>query len=327
MVISMDIKGYIRSKTIPVIGNLKTYKPLYDYYYPLNPETPQVYNEKGRPYDFFFIRDIHQARNPYGNTGKYFIWDRYNFGLRTHFYTHNAMLQTMGKPDRKYGMLIESRSIVPQDYSIFKKHRGLEKEFDMIFSFDDEVLNEISNAKFYPEGAEVWYGRKRPDAIDAKLYERKNKNISFLSSDKVMCEMHKKRIATARYCYNNHLADVYGKAVDGGYVEIEEPLMDYRFSFAIENNQTDYYFTEKITNCFAAQTIPIYLGARKICEFFNKEGMILIEEKDLDSIEKVLKQCTVEEYERRIPAILDNYGRVQKYLNMQDYLYEQYLIE
>ena len=55
--------------------------------------------------------------------------------------------------------------------------------------------------------------------------------------------------------------------------------------------------------------------------------MILIEEKDLDSIEKVLKQCTVEEYERRIPAILDNYGRVQKYLNMQDYLYEQYLIE
>ncbi len=320
----MDIKGYIRSKMIPIIGNLRTYKPLYDYYAPLSDEVPLVYNRDGRPYDFYFIRDIHWAKSPYEGVGKYFIYDRYNWGLRTHFYTHNAMLQTMGQPTRKYGMMVESRSIVPKDYDIFKKHRGLEREFEKIFAFDDEILNSISNVCFYPAGAEVWYGKKA-GTLNDKIYEEKTRNVSFLSSDKTMCEMHKKRVAAARFCHSNHLADVYGKVIGGNYVDIEKPLEKYRFSFAIENNQTDYYFTEKITNCFASQTIPIYLGAKKISEFFNEEGIIFIEEKDLESLEKVLKQCTAEEYERRLPAILDNYQRVQKYLNIQDYLYENYL--
>lgn len=321
----MNIKGYVKSKAIPIVGNLRTYKPLYDYYAPLSDKVPLVYNQNGRPYEFYFIRDIHSARSPYEGAGKYFIFDRYNWGLKTHFYTHNAMLQTMGHPDRKYGMMVESRSVVPRDYNIFKKHKGLEREFDRIFSFDDEILNSISNAHFYPVGAEVWYGKGKPWTIHAKSYEKKSKDVSFLSSNKTMCEMHKKRIAAAKYCYANQLADVYGRAVGGGYVEIEEPLEHYRFSFAIENNQTDYYFTEKITNCFAAQTVPIYFGARKIHEFFNEEGIIFIEEKDLDDIESVLRQCTAKEYERRLPAILDNFQRVQKYLNMQDYLYENYL--
>lgn len=43
----MDIKGYIKSKTIPVIGNLRTYKPLYNYYEPLSSAVPEVYNKMG----------------------------------------------------------------------------------------------------------------------------------------------------------------------------------------------------------------------------------------------------------------------------------------
>lgn len=323
----MDIKGFIKSKYTPFVGNLKTYKPLYDYYRDLNSTPPYVYNRWGEPYKFYFMRDIHMAANPYENLGRYFIWDRYNWGFKTHFYTHNAMLQTMGKPDKKYGMLIESRAIVPNDYKLFKKHKGLENEFERIFTFDDEILNDISNAAFYPASADFWYAKDNPELLTENAYEKKIKNVSFLSSDKAMCEMHKKRISAARYCRDKCLADVYGKAVNGGYVEIEKPLQEYRFSFAIENMQTDYYFTEKITNCFAAETIPIYLGARKIKDFFNEDGIIFITEQDFDHIEDVLKQCTKEEYERRLPAILDNYRRVQQYKNMQDYLYEKYLCE
>lgn len=323
----MDIKGYIKGIATPIIGNLKTYKPLYDYYTPLNPQVPQVFNEEGNPYDFYFIRDIHYASDPYGNVGKYFIWDHYNWGLKTHFYTHKAMLQTMGNPEKRYGMLIESRSIVPNDYHIFHKHKGLEREFDKIFSFDAEILNDISNAQFYPYPAEFWYGQKKKELLSEKTYEKKTKNVSFLSSNKIMCELHKKRIAAAKYCHENRLADVYGQVIGGGYVEIEQPLTEYRFSFAIENSQTDYYFTEKITNCFAAQVVPIYLGARKITEFFNEDGIIIITEKDLENIDAILKQCTAEEYERRLPAVIDNYHRVQEYKNMQNYLYEHYLME
>ena len=67
--------------------------------------------------------------------------------------------------------------------------------------------------------------------------------------------MHKKRIATAKYCHVNQLADVFGRVIGDEYVEIEKPLEKYRFSFAIENNQTDYYFTEKISSLLKANSL------------------------------------------------------------------------
>ena len=132
-------------------------------------------------------------------------------------------------------------------------------------------------------------------------------------------------MSIARYCKDNNKADVMGKFDGGKYVSTEESLQAYRYSFAIENEITDYYFTERITSCLAAQTIPIYMGARKIDEFFNPDGIIKITKEDVNHLDAVLRQCTKEEYERRLPAILDNYERVQCYRNMQDYLYEKLL--
>lgn len=322
----MHIRGYIKSKIIQPRGNLKIYKPLYNYYEPLSSDIPLVYNEEGKPYDFYFLRDIHSAHAPYRNTGKYFIWDRYNWGLKTHFYTHNAMLQTMGEPDRRFGMLMESRSIVPQDYKIFQKHKGLEREFDVIFTYDEELLNKLPNAKFFPWCAQVWYGKcDKGFCWDPECYKHKNRQISIVSSDKRMCHLHEVRLELSRFCKRNQLADTFGTFDGGWQCLIDDTLRDYRYSIIMENDISDYFFTEKITNCFAAQTIPIYLGARKIKDFFNEDGIIYIDEKGLKDIEKVLKQCTKEEYERRRQAVIDNYQRVQKYRNMQDYLYEQYL--
>ncbi|MDE7247352.1 MAG: hypothetical protein K2N43_05655, partial [Lachnospiraceae bacterium] len=102
---------------------------------------------------------------------------------------------------------------------------------------------------------------------------------------------------------------------------------DYRYSIIIENDISDYFFTEKITNCFASQTIPIYLGARKIDRYFDADGIIAVTEKQLANIEDVLKTCTRENYEARVQAVLRNYERVREYVNMQDYLYEHYLMK
>ena len=121
------------------------------------------------------------------------------------------------------------------------------------------------------------------------------------------------------------MADTFGTFDGGKLCSVEETLTDYRYSIAIENQISDYFFCEKITNCFAAQTIPIYTGARKLDEFFNMDGVIRLETEDLSEVEKILKQCTEEEYIRRLPAVLDNYRRVQEYLNMDDYLYLHYL--
>ena len=158
------------------------------------------------------------------------------------------------------------------------------------------------------------------------MSEKKDRDVSILSSDKVMCELHRFRLALAKMCKVERLADTYGRFDGGDYVKsVDETLDRYRFSFIIENDISDYYFSERLTSCLASQTIPIYVGARKISEFFNTDGMILLEKPDLELAKEALKQCNRQTYEEKLPAVLENYERVQEYRNMQDYLYEHYL--
>lgn len=289
--------------------------------YEIDGTMPKIYNAEGQPLETYFIKNRHSRHAPFGHEGKYFFWDRYNYGLKTHFYGPESMTNTLGKPLVKYGMLTESRTIVPQDYEVFRKHRGLEKDFRYIFTYDERILNEIENARFYPVAAGIWNRE-----MQTELYRTKSKDISILSSDKVMCELHRFRLALARMCKQEHLADTYGRFDGGDYVQsVDETLDDYRFSLIIENDISDYYFSERLTSCFASQTIPVYLGARKITDFFNGDGIILLNSPDLEEAKRRIMECTREAYEAKLPAVIDNYNRVQEYVNMQDYLYEHYL--
>ena len=291
--------------------------------YDIDGTMPKIYNAEGHPLETYFIKNRHSRHAPFGHEGKYFFWDRYNYGLDTHFYGPEAMTGTLGKPAVKYGMLTESRTIVPKDYEVFHRNRGLEKDFRYIFTYDDRILNEIENARFYPVAAGIWNSEMREGR-----YREKDRDLSILSSDKVMCALHRFRLELARLCKREWLADPFGRFDGGGYVEkVDETLNRYRFSMIIENDVSDYYFSERLTSCFAAQTVPVYLGARRIGDFFNTDGMILLGSADLEEAESLIAECTRERYEAMLPAVLDNYERVKEYVNMQDYLYEHYLMK
>lgn len=288
-------------------------------------EYPEVYNKEGRKLDFFYFRD--QLLRPYSES-RYFMWDRSNYGLDTHFYSQHNILYTQGKPTRKFGMLVESKGIVPDNYKLFDRYKGLNEEFDSIFTYDAELLDKLPNAKFYPGCSEIWYGKQKDGFVwDNECYQKKCKGISIVSSDKKMCHLHEVRFDLSVQCKRNNLADTFGTFDGGANCLIDDTLRDYRYSIAIENDISDFFFTEKITNCFAAQTIPIYLGARRIDQFFNKDGIIQITEDKLDDIENILSKCTPEYYNERIDAVLDNYNRVYQYQNVYDWLYEHYFLE
>ena len=70
---------------------------------------------------------------------------------------------------------------------------------------------------------------------------------------------------------------------------------------------------------------PINKGTlAEIDKIFNPDGIIQISTKD--DIKQVLKDCTKENYESRLPAILDNYNRALEYKkNHFDTIYEKYL--
>ncbi|MBR1753272.1 hypothetical protein IJ732_00405 [bacterium] len=313
-----DIIDFLRGKRLQPKCLGRYYNPIYNKYAPLCPKEFDIYNKDGQKMRTFFIRDMQLAHIPFF-ASKYFIWDRFNFGLKTHFYTHNCMLETMGNPYKRYGMLIESESIMPEDYLIFDKHKGLEKDFDLIFTYSAKLLDKLDNARLVPFAANL-YGKFG----DADLHKGKTKDVSILSSNKIACEMHKFRYDLAMKCKQISKVDTFG-TFDGGerVGTMSEVLKDYRYNICLENDIQPYYFSERLIETFSNQTIPIYCGATKIDEFFNPDGIIKIDTKT--DIEKILTQCTKEEYERRLPAVLDNYERAKRYTNAFDYMFEKYL--
>ena len=301
----------------------KLYLPMYNRYAHINGTEPKIFNADGTPLRTFFLRD---KQFVYANmqVSKYFMFDRYNFELPVHFYTHNAMRQTMGKPDKKYGLLLESKELTPQDYLIFERNPNLAKEFDAIFTFDEKILDKLPNAKEFCLCAELKFLN---DEAENAAAGNKNKNVSICSSNKCSCDLHRLRYDWAMKFKNNPAlgVDIFGNFAGGGFCKVSDYLRDYRYSIVVENAIMPYWFTEKILNCFAMHTVPIYVGHQKIIERFNADGIILVKPEDYGRIEEIIKQCSAADYAARLPAIEDNFKRVQAYRNSFDRLYEQYL--
>jgi hypothetical protein len=131
-----------------------------------------------------------------------------------------------------------------------------------------------------------------------------------------MCAGHQYRLSWAQKLHDK--VDFYGR----GYNEIqtkEEGLADYMFSVAIENASYETYFTEKIQDCFAMGTIPVYYGSPDIGKFFNQDGIIFLND-DFD-----VSQLTPELYYGKLDAVKENLEVVKNFLINEDYIYKTYL--
>lgn len=206
---------------------------------------------------------------------------------------------------KKYAWILESNQIIPDLYNKIKS--DIDKylnEFEFIFTHDKELISLNEKFKWVPAQG-TWI--KNP-----KIYD-KTKLVSMISSNKRMCEGHVNRLVWVETLKNK--VDLYGR----GFKEIatkEEGLCDYMFSVAIENGSYETYFTEKILDCFATGTIPIYIGAPDIGNYFNKNGILSIEE--FDNISSDL-------YYEKIDAIKENLELARSMRVLEDFIYERYL--
>ena len=283
---------------------------------------PELYNKDGFRVRMFFLRDVHGQHCPHGGGSPRLLFDRFDCNLKTHFYSHMHMRETCGKPDNIFGWLIESQTIVPEDYAWALQHRSRLQEFDAVFTFNDALLDRLPNALFAPGGS-TWYQSLQDDA-----YLRKTKNISMVSTAKASTPLQLWRVALAKELKLRGLADTFG-TFDGGerIPNKEVSLTDYRYAVAVENSVEPYYFTEKVLDCFASMTVPIYLGATEIGRFFNPDGIICLKPDDLGHMDKVLAQCSEKDYEQRLDAVRDNYRRlVKSYLSVENFLYDKYFV-
>jgi len=242
---------------------------------------------------------------------KHLEWDFNSKSNSTTFYVDNEIFNALEDKDdgkRKFGWLLESRLIVPGLVErVTSSKDDLLEIYEAIFTHDKRLLELDNKFKWCPA-----YGTY----IEKPALHPKTKLISMITSNKALTPNHKLRNALAVAWADN--LDLYGR----GYKEIEtkeEGLQDYMFSIAIENDCYETYFTEKITDCFATGTIPVYLGAPDIGDHFNAEGIIYASEiKDLSDL-------TAELYESKLDAVKDNLTRSLDYDVLEDWIYKNYL--
>ena len=98
------------------------------------------------------------------------------------------------------------------------------------------------------------------------------------------------------------------KRFGNGYNHIsdkKDALIPYKYSIAMENSSIPYYCTEKIGDCFACLTMPIYWGCPNITEYFPEESMILLDENDFKgSLERIEEAVRNDHYTKYFDALV-----------------------
>ena len=243
------------------------------------------------------------------NASKYVQWTYDGSGEANIYVSQQALgaiNDTSGKPT--YIWLLESKQIIPQYYQwVIDNYDFVASRVDGIFSCDKELCETYPKIQYAVTNAAPW-------VQDRKVHE-KTKLVSMIASNKQMCEGHMKRLQFVEK-FKDKL-DFYGR----GFNEIdckEDGLRDYMFSVGIENAVYDCYFTEKLTDCFACVTIPIFYGSRGVTKYFNEDGIIFLDDEfDLSSL-------TPDLYYSKMDAVKDNLERAIEFPIAEDYLYQTY---
>lgn len=256
---------------------------------------------------FTHLTNGNKGYSVHGKEAKNLEWTNDNPFAEGTFYIDNTINDGIndGRKGPKYLWLLESKYIKQGLVeSIIANRQLVEDTYETIFTHDQRLLSLSDKYKWVPAQG-FWI--KEP-----KVYE-KSKMISMIASNKNMCEGHRLRLEWVDRIGDQ--VDLYGR----GFNEIadkEEGLCDYMFSVAIENGQYETYFTEKILDCFATGTIPVYLGAPDIGEHFNMDGIIQLSD-EFDISDDI--------YYDRMDAIKDNLERAKKMEVLEDFIWENYL--
>lgn len=241
----------------------------------------------------------------HGKESKYIEWSKDNSLEHTFYVDDNIMTafddNIVGK---KYAWILESKYIKPNIINHLKQNQKKYLDtFEYIFTHNQELLSLDSKFKWCPAQG-FWI--KEP-----KIYE-KSKMISMISSNKAMTMGQRTRLQWVKMLEDQ--IDIYGRGINE--IEFkEEGLCDYMFSVVIENGFYESYFTEKILDCFATGTIPVYMGSPDIIKYFNKDGIIDLTE-EFDVSEEI--------YFSKMDAIKENLQRVKEYEVLEDFIYLNY---
>lgn len=210
-------------------------------------------------------------------------------------------------------LLGEPRPLQPRVYDFVEKNYF---KFKYIFTHDSILLNKLPNAKLM-----LW--TKLWNCTYNDIEKDFEHPISMVASYKEQAPV---RIQRKQLAFElKGKIDTYGTFDGGEHVEPVTVYGKYPFSVVMENHIDDWWVTEKIVNCFACNTVPIYYGARNVGQLFNTDGMVICH--SVDEIRKAVNYLLFSaktEYALRQRAINDNRYKIERYASREDWFYRQY---
>lgn len=201
--------------------------------------------------------------------------------------------------NNSYAWLIEPYSIDPNIYKTIKNYN---RNFTKVFTHDKTLLDLGENYDFIYVGG-CWIDD------DDKIIHNKSKNLSIIASNKNKTAGHKLRQEVIR-SFSNHI-DIFGRGHNPINKKIKG-LKDYRFSVVIENTKRDYYFTEKIIDCFITGTVPIYWGCPSIVDFFDLDGILTFN--SIEELSIIIDKADTDLYNKLEKHIKNNYKLSKNFL-------------
>lgn len=205
----------------------------------------------------------------------------------------------------------------PNEISKYRQYAN--KNVKLIFNQLDIKKNNILS-----HGALPWHVDKDYDFLSGLQPTdlKKENKIVWITSNQTASKGHNERMHFLDRIKNLPDVHLYGR----GIRPIDDKwsvLQDAKYAIAYENFENDYYWTEKIIDCYLSYTMPLYFGCRAISDFFPKESYIQLDPKD-QHIDLFLKEIIAsKKWEEGLDAITKARQLILEEYQLFPFLYRQ----
>ena len=187
-----------------------------------------------------------------------------------------------------------------------KYHQDYLDQFDLIITSRDDIAHPNVTRCHY---LHPWRVNKNYDDLSKMDCPDKTKTLSAIISSLTALPSHKERF-TFIHKLKGHYKDDLDWFSKGGNTFLPDKwdgLAAYQYSVAIENSSHINYFTEKITDCFLACTMPFYSGCPNIKDFFDERSFISIDPSDVNQAIEIIDQAIKEKlYDKNVAFVMDS---------------------
>ncbi len=228
----------------------------------------------------------------------------------------------VGAPGRKIAWILESPAISEMQGTIRFVNENLDAvmdSYEVVLTSDRDFCRLHRRILYHPPGSNLPWVPEEQYGLHPK-----HRLCGMFASGKTMIEGHHRRQRVAERLQGK--LDLFGGACGsprlgtGVHPDKSAGLLPYMFHVVMENARVPFYYTEKITDCFATGTVPIYWGSDCIGELFDTAGIIPFDGESFD-----LDQLSEDLYQEMLPAVRNNLARVRELESADDLLFRRYV--